>query len=274
MGIVIDTHAQLWTKEALATFPDFMLQTYREMFGDYLTPSIEETIEDMERAGVEQSVVVAIDAETTIGYKLPNEVIADAVSQYPTRLIGFAGVDPRKGKMAVSELRMAVEELGMRGVKIMPHLHDVRPNDPIMYPLYEVAQKLSVPVLFHSGTQYHRGTRLRCCRPADIDDVAVDFPDLSLIIAHFGWPWMGEALALAMRHPNVYINVAGWAPKRYPEELIKYLNGPVRKKALFGSDYPLVSRERIMRELRELPLKPGVLEDLTVNNPSRLLGVS
>jgi len=209
MGIVIDTHAQLWTKEALATFPEPMLRTYREMFGDYLTPSLEETIEDMDKAGVAQSVVVAIDAETTIGYKLPNEMIADAVSQYPDRLIGFAGVDPRKGKIAVDELKNAVEELGMRGIKVMPHLHDVKPNDPMMYPIYEVAQRLSVPVLFHSGTQYHHGTRLRCCRPIDIDDVAVDFPDLPLIIAHFGWPWIGEALALAMRHPNVYINVAG-----------------------------------------------------------------
>lgn len=273
MGVVVDTHSQLWTKEAFSSFPDFMLEMYREIFGDYLTPSLEETIEDMDKAGVAQSVVVAIDAETTIGYKLPNELVADAVKQYPDRLIGFAGIDPRKGKMAIKELRRAVEELGLRGLKILPHLHDVRPNDPIMYPIYEMAQKLSIPVLFHSGTQYHKGTRLRCCRPIYLDDVAVDFPDLPLIIAHFGWPWVGEALALAMRHENVYINVAGWAPKHYPEELIRYLNGPVRKKALLGSDYPLVSRVRIMRELKELPLKPGVLEDLTQNNPCRLLGI-
>ena len=271
--MIIDTHSQLWTKEALETFPDFMLESYKKMFGEHLTPTIEDTIKDMDEAGVDKAVIVAVDAETTFGFKTPNELVAEAVKKYPDRLIGFAGVDPRKGKLALDELEYAVKELGMKGLKFIPHLNELRTNDPLFYPIYELAQDLGIPVLFHTGNQFHAGTRLKYCHPIDLDDVAVDFPRLKIVAAHFGWPWVEEAIALALRHENVYLNVAGWAPKHYPEILIKYMNGPLKEKVLFGSDFPLLSRKRIIDELQRLPLKPEVLENLLSNNPKRFLGI-
>jgi len=273
--MIVDTHSQLWTQEALATFPDFMLESYQKMFGEHLTPTMEDTIRDMDEAGVDKAVIVAVDAETTFGFKTPNELVAQAVEKYPDRLIGFAGVDPRKGRLALEELEHAVKELGLRGLKFIPHLNELRTNDPLFYPLYELAQDLGIPVLFHTGTQYHARTRLRYCHPLDLDDVAVDFPRLKIVAAHFGWPWVGDAIALAMRHENLYLNIAGWAPKHYPDELIKYMNGPLKEKVLFGSDFPLVSRKRIVSELRaHKGLKPQVVEKVLSENPLRFLGLA
>lgn len=262
---IIDTHAQLWTAEAIMSMPETMREGYVRIFGDNL-PTLEDTVSDMDAAGVSKSVIVAIDAETVWDYRLSNELVARAVSENPDRLIGFASVDPHKGVIARKELKRAVEEDDMKGLKLLPHLIELRANDRLMYPLYEVAQELTIPVLYHMGTQFHTGTKLKYCRPLDVDEVAVDFPDLRLIIAHFGWPWYEEALAVVHRNLNVYFNIAGWAPKRIPDFVFKYMRGPVKEKALFGSDYPLVSRQRIVSELSDMDIREDVREHLYYKN--------
>ena len=262
---IIDTHAQLWTAEAIMSMPEKMREGYIRVFGENL-PTLEDTIADMDAAGVSKSVIVAVDAETRWDYRVANELVAEAVSANPDRLIGFASVDPHKGKAARKELRRAVEEDDMRGLKILPHLAECHVNDSLMFPLYEEAQDLGVPVLFHMGTQFHTGTRLKFCRPIDVDDIAVDLPEVKFIIAHFGWPWYEEALAVVHRNPNVYFNIAGWAPKRVPEFVYSYMKGPVKEKALLGSDYPLVSRRRVVDELSEVDLPEDVRESLYYKN--------
>ena len=107
--------------------------------------------------------------------------------------------------------------------------------------------------------------------PLYLDEVAVDFPRMKIVMAHFGYPWFYEAMSIVLRNPNVFFNIAGWAPRRVPEDVIRQINGPLAGKALFGSDYPLISRVRIMKELDELPLKDGIKELLTKENPKRLL---
>ncbi|MBK5093430.1 MAG: amidohydrolase [Actinobacteria bacterium] len=262
---IIDTHSQLWTEEAIMSMPEAMREGYVRIFGDNL-PTLADTISDMDAAGVSKSVVVAIDAETVWDYRVTNEVVAEAVRQNPDRLIGFASVDPHKGRAARRELRRAVEQDGMKGLKLLPHLIELPVCDKLIYPLYQEAHELGIPVLFHMGTQFHTGTKLKFCRPLDVDEVAVDFPELKLIIAHFGWPWYEEAMAVTHRNLNVYFNIAGWAPKRIPEFVFKYMNGPVQDKALLGSDYPLVSRERIVAELAEIDLKDDTREKLYYKN--------
>ncbi len=269
--MIIDTHAQLWTAEALQTLPPAMKKSYEAVFAGLQGQTLETTIQDMDAAGVDKSVVVAIDAETTYNYRVPDELVAQAVASYPDRLIGFAGGDPHKGKAAARALERAVKELGLKGLKLMPHLAELNPNDRQYYPLYEKACELDIPVLLHMGTQYHAGTRIKYCHPLYMDDVAIDFPDLKIIIAHFGWPWTGDTIAVALRHKNVYFNIAGWAPRHIPEDVIKYMNGPLSGKALFGSDFPLVSRQRIIKELRELPLKEKTLTRLLTENPRKVL---
>lgn len=272
--MIIDTHSQLWTKEALVSLPELMYRTYRAVFGESVENLSEKaTIKDMDAAGVERSVVVAVDAETTYNYKVPNELVAVLRNKYPDRIIGFAGVDPHKGKLAVKELEHAVKDLGLSGLKLMPHLMELNPNDRLLYPLYETATALGIPILFHAGTQYHTGSKIKYCHPIFFDDVAADFPNLKIIIAHFGWPWVTETIAIVMRNKNVYFNIAGWAPKHLPSELINYMNGPLSNKALFGSDFPLLSRKRIIEELHAVPLKKEVLNKLLVENPARVLSL-
>ena len=272
IAMIIDTHSQLWTKEARESLPKEMAASYQETF-KFTVPTAEDTIKDMDEAAVDKAVIVAIDAETTYKYKVSNDLIADTVNLYPDRLIGFASVDPHKGIVAVEELKRAVTELGLKGLKLLPHLLEMYPSDRAIYPLYEVAQELQIPVLFHTGTQFHAGTKLKYCRPLDLDEVAIDFPRLTIIAAHFGFPWFWETIAIVQRNPNVFFNIAGWAPRHIPKDLIRYMNGPLKTKALLGSDYPLLSRVRIMKEIDELELKDGVKELLCSENPKRVLGI-
>jgi predicted TIM-barrel fold metal-dependent hydrolase len=262
---IIDTHAQLWTAEAIMSMPEAMREGYVRVFGNDL-PTLTGTVEDMDAAGVAISVLVAVDAETTFGYRVSNELVAEAVRSNPDRFIGFASVDPHKGEAARRELRRAVVQDGLKGLKILPHLAELPVNHKTMYGVYQEALELGIPVLFHMGTQFHTGTKLKYCRPLDVDEVAVDFPDLKLIIAHFGWPWYEETMAVVHRNLNVYFNIAGWAPKRIPDFVFSYMKGPVKEKALFGSDYPLVSRKRIVDELSGIDLADDVRERLYYKN--------
>ncbi|MEJ2068650.1 MAG: amidohydrolase family protein, partial [Deltaproteobacteria bacterium] len=147
-------------------------------------------------------------------------------------------------------------------------------NDKKAYPLYEAAQELNVPVLFHTGTQFHAGTKIKYCRPLFVDEVAVDFPRLKLVIAHFGYPWWEEAMAVVRRNPFVYFNIAGWGPKHIPKGVIQAANSYLKGKVLFGSDYPLISRGRILKEVRELDIKDETFTAMTDTNPKALLGLS
>jgi len=273
--VIIDTHAQLFTSRFLekiqsGDLPGLDAMGYEHFFAGGKTPK--DTIQDMDEAGVDVSVVVAVDAETTAGYRIPNDLLAEEVAQYPGRLVGFAGVDPHKGAEAVKELERAVKELKLAGVKFICHLNELDINDPKYYPIYEAAQALNVPVLHHTGTHYHFGKRIRYGRPMFIDDVAVDFPGLRIVAAHFGWPWTDEAVAVCQRNPNVFLNVAGWAPKYYPEVLVRYLNGPLRFKVLFGSDHPLLPRKRLVDELASTALTDQARQNLLEINPANFLG--
>jgi hypothetical protein len=244
------------------------------MFKGIKTFELEDILADMDAAGVDKSVIVAVDAETVLRYKVPNELVAKAVKAYPERLIGFAGVDPHKGTIAIDEVVKSVEELGLSGLKFIPHLLEMSPNDPRMYPVLEKAQELRLPVLFHTGTHFHTGARLKYCRPETLDDVAIDFPELKVIAAHFGFPWFYEALAVVQKNPNVYFNIAGWSPKYIPEYVTSMMNGPLTGRALLGSDFPLLSRSRIMRELKEAPISEETFRRLTSTNPVTVLGLA
>lgn len=269
---IYDTHAQLWTEEAIMSMPESMREGYLRIFGENL-PKIGDTLQDMDAAGVAKSVIVAIDAETRWGYGVSNELVAQTVAEHPDRFIGFASVDPHKGVLAVRELKRAVEDLGLRGLKLLPHLLELRPNDREMYPVYEAARDLGIPVLFHAGTQFHTGTKLKYCNPIDIDEVAVDFPDLKIIIAHSGWPWYEETMTICQRNQNVWFNIAGWAPRHIPEFVVRYMDRVLSHKALFGSDYPLVSRKRIVEELKALELREETMRHLLHENAVQVLGL-
>jgi hypothetical protein len=268
--MIIDTHAQLWTKEIVSRMPEEMVKSYARVFGKDFDVSIEKMIEDMDTANVDKAVVVGVDAETTFDYIVSNEAVSRAVKESNGRLIGFAGVDPHKGTVALKELERAIDDLKLKGLKLMPHLHMLEPNHRKMYPIYELAMNLDIPILFHTGTQFHRGTKIRYCKPVYVDDVAVDFPDLKLIIAHFGYPWYEEALSVVRRNENVFFNIAGWSPKYIPEVVIKQMNSVLSERVLFGTDYPLMNYNRVIEELKSLNLKKRTYRKMFYENPKKL----
>jgi predicted TIM-barrel fold metal-dependent hydrolase len=210
-----------------------------------------------------------------------NDYVASIVRAYPDQFIGFATVDPWKGKAAVSELERAVSELGLRGLKLHPIQQAFFPDDSRFYPLYERCQALGVPVLLHSGFAAAgagmpggAGLKLKHSRPIPhIDDIAADFPKLTVIMAHPAWPWIDEQIAVALHKPNVYIDLSGWAPRYIPEPLIREANGRLRDKVLFGSDYPYLPPDRWLKEFAELPIKEEVRGKILLENARRVLGL-
>ena len=232
------------------------------------------------------AVVFTVDAESALGHtRIANEEVIEGARRNADVLLPFASIDPAKGRAGVTEARRLVEELGVRGFKFHPSVQAFHPNDPSVYPLYEVLEELGVPALFHSGQTGigsglpgGGGIRLKYSNPLHLDDVAVDFPDLTIIIAHPSFPWQDEALAVASHKPKVYIDLSGWSPKYFPPQLVKYANSLLKHKVLFGSDFPLISPDRwladfetldIKDEVRPLILKENALTALGLRGPAR-----
>lgn len=225
------------------------------------------------------AVVFTVDAESATGHPaISNEEIAVSAAEHPDVLIPFASIDPAKGRAGAREARRLVQSFGVRGFKFHPNLQGFFPNDRVAYPLYEAIQTLGVPAIFHTGqtgigarVRGGGGVRLKYSNPMYLDDVAVDFPDLRIVMAHPSFPWQDEALAVATHKPNVFIDLSGWSPKYFPPQLIQYANTLLKDKVLFGSDYPLLTPDRWLADFEMLDIKPDVKPRILKLNAMRLL---
>jgi predicted TIM-barrel fold metal-dependent hydrolase len=276
----IDVHVHPPTPEVLVQSFGKYGEQHRNYFRmDKLTISIDEMLAEFDQANVEKIVLLGWDAETTTHLpKTPNAYIQKLVNAHSERFIGFAGVDPHKGTEAVNELSLAINDLGLKGLKLHPVVQKFFPNDPKYYPLYDKAQELNVPILFHTGMAAWgaglpggAGFKLKYADPMFLDDIAADFPDLTIIGAHPSWPWQDEMLAVAMHKPNVYMDLSGWSPKYFPPVLIQYLKGPLRDKFLFGTDYPFIKPGRWMEDFLRLDLSAEIREKVLAGNAKRAL---
>jgi predicted TIM-barrel fold metal-dependent hydrolase len=228
------------------------------------------------------AVVFTVDAEAALSYPaISNEEIATAAAEHSDVLIPFASIDPAKGAAGAREARRLVEEFGVRGFKFHPNLQGFFPNDRSAYPLYETIQALGLPALFHTGqtgigawVRGGGGVRLKYSDPMCLDDVAVDFPDLTIVLAHPSFPWQDEALAVATHKPKVFIDLSGWSPKYFPPHLVRYANTLLKDKVLFGSDYPLLTPDRWLADFDTLDIKPDVKPRILKLNAIRLLGLA
>ena len=227
-------------------------------------------------------VIFSVDTETTTSEPPDtNDYVAGIVAEFPGRFVGFATVDPWKGDAAVRELGRSVEELGLRGLKLHPILQAFFPNDSRFYPLYERCSELRVPVLFHTGFAAAGagqpgggGFRLKYSAPIPgIDDVAADFPNLTIVMAHPAWPWIDQQIAVALHKPNVFLDLSGWSPRFIPNELIRETNSRLRDKVLFGSDFPYLPPDRWLREWEELDIREDVRPKVLLENARRVLGL-
>lgn len=226
------------------------------------------------------AVLLTIDTETVTGRPpVPLEYIADAVKKHPDRFMGFGAVDPHKGRIAVDMLDRVVD-LGLKGLKFHAGSQRFFTNDPKFYPLWERAQELGLICLFHSGTTGAGagtpgggGIKLEYMRPIPyVDDVAADFPDLKIILAHPPFPWDRDGLAMIRHKPNVFMDLSGWSPLYFDPLVVQYAKTISRDKILFGSDWPVLTPERWLRDWATHEVEPDVERLIFLENAARLLG--
>jgi predicted TIM-barrel fold metal-dependent hydrolase len=227
------------------------------------------------------AVVFTVDATTATGHAaISSEEIAQEAQAFADVLIPFGSVDPHDGKGALDKARHLVQDCGVRGFKFHPSLQAFRPNASEYYSLYEVLEDLAVPVIFHTGQTGiganlpgGRGIKLALSDPLLLDEVAADFPGLSMVLAHAGMPWYENALAMATHKSNVFIDLSGWSPKYLPAPLVRAVGSYMSHKVLFGSDFPVLTPERWLRDFEGLEIPDEARTRILKDNARGVLGL-
>src|ERR1044071_3312967 len=276
--VAIDVHTHAW-KSALAV-EDAPTESQAAM-GRYFRYQPEHaTVPEM--AEMYRKLKMAFVVFTVDSLKRPrkisNEEIAELAHKNADVAIPFASIDPHRGADGVRLARTLIKDHGVRGFKFHPSEQDFFPNDRLAYPLYEVIAEAKMPALFHTGHTGAgagmgggNGIRLKSPNPWPLDDVAPDFPNMPIVLAHPSFPWQEEALSVATHKPQVYIDLSGWSPKYFPPILVQYANTLLKDKILFGSDYPVMSPERWMADFEKLAIKPEVRPLILKANAAKLL---
>jgi predicted TIM-barrel fold metal-dependent hydrolase len=269
--VVIDFHVhvakhdmwQPWVHEYMRK----VNPTIYENFDDFTTPK--NVLRMLDNEGVDYAVLLAEIAPLTTGI-VENKFIADFCHR-TERLIPFASINPVTDTNPPETLARLVKDHGMKGLKLLPPYQHFYPNDTAIYGLYEKAQELEIPVVFHTGTSVFEKARLKYANPLYLDDVAVDFPELTIVQAHGGRGlWYDIAMFLAKRHKNVYIDISGLPPKN----LLKYFPDleKISNKVIFGSDWPgIKSIKENVDTIKKLPLKEDTKRKILGENARKIL---
>jgi predicted TIM-barrel fold metal-dependent hydrolase len=208
------------------------------------------------------------------GPLIENDAVAALVRQYPGRLLGIASVDLFRPLDAVRELRRCVRQLGFRGVRIIPWLWGLPPDDRRYYPIYSECVELDVPFCLQVG---HTGPLCSSepGRPIPyLEHVALEFPELRIVAGHIGYPWTAEIISLATKFPNVYIDTSAYKTSRYPADFAEYLRGRGRRKVMFGSNYPMLTPEQCLAALDRLGLDDEARALFLHGNAERVFGIT
>ncbi len=223
----------------------------------------------LDQAGIDYVVILAQSSILTPGL-VSNEYVARFCAA-SDRLIPFASINPYMTGRPGRELRRLVREEGFRGLKLYPTYQYFFPNDRLLYPIYEEAQDLQIPVMFHTGSSVFPGSRLKYGDPIHLDDVAVDFPDLPIVLAHGGRPfWTEQAAFLARLHRHVYLEISGIPPARlmswFPEL------DRIAHKTIYGTDWPGVPTiAENVHAIRDLPISDRAKESILWSTAAKLL---
>jgi hypothetical protein len=278
----IDFHVHLSDEFTIAANRERTQQMAR-YFGKERKPvSFDELADVYRRKNMMAVLMNSTDVTVTGRAPVPNDHIAAAVKSNPDIFIGFGVVDPLQGKVAIDEAKRCVEELGLRGIgELNPGRQHFYCNSKKFYPLWSVISDLKVPVLFHTGmagagagTPGGGGVKLKYTRPIPyLDDLAADFPELTIIGAHPSWPYEPENLAIARHKSNFFIDLSGWAPKYFSEQLVRYVDSIIVDKALFGSDWPVMALDRWLEEFDGLDLKPASRSKIMLENARKILNI-
>lgn len=277
-GIDFHTHPVL-VREMVERHPE-LVAAARETYycGNNFQP-LEVMLAEMDIAGIDQAVVLPIDATTSRNATVyTNDQIVE-VCAMSDRLIGFASVDPHQSSSA-EQLTHAVEKLGLRGLKLDPAMQEFYADDKLAYPVYERAQKLGIPILFHAGLSWAPGSRLKYGHPLRFEDVAADFPKLRIVLAHLAWPWVVDAVALALKYPNVSLDTSALFFDN-PKDFLRYamtqqvpltvFERSLRNQLVFGSNNPRIEIKTMAKAIRSLGFSEECLELIFRRNAEKLL---
>lgn len=228
------------------------------------------TLAAMDRGGIDRSLISAWVAPRNV--MISNDEVAAFVAEAPERLIGVGSVDISKPMQAVREIRRCVNELGFKAIRVLPWLWEVPPTDRRFYPVYTACADLGIPFCTQIG---HTGPLMpsEVGRPIYLDQVALDFPELVIVGGHIGYPWTDEAIAVATKHENVYIDTSAYTVKRYPEALVRFMAGHGREKVLFGTNYPMITPQQALEGLETLGLDDAARGLFLAGNAQRVFGV-
>lgn len=225
------------------------------------------TVAAMDRGGVDKALTCAWVAPRKV--MISNDEVADFVAQAPDRLVGVGSVDIGRPMPAVREVRRCVQSLGFKAIRVLPWLYEVPPTDRRFYPVYAACAELGVPFCTQIG---HTGPLMpsEVGRPIYLDQVALDFPELTIVAGHIGYPWTEEAIAVATKHENVFIDTSAYTVKRYPPELLAFMKSHGRHQVLFGTNYPMIMPDKALEGLDALQLDETVKQLFLAGNAQRV----
>ena len=238
--------------------------------------SIAKYLKRMDRAGIERSLLIAVrcgDLRVAGSFEIPYAMVAKICAKYPDRFSALAGVDPTRGMQGLYDLQQAVKKMGFVGAHFYPHWFSMRPDAAQMYPYYAKCCELGVPLMMQVGHNlvYSKERRLpSVARPILLDQVAIDFPELTLIGIHIGVPWTDEMISMCWKHDNIFTAGDAYAPKHWPGPFVHYAKTYGRHKVLFGTDWPVIDPERAVREVADLDFKPAAHRLMMRDNALRI----
>lgn len=244
-----DCHTHLWKEEHLSE--EFRREGER-MRGGPMEVSVAPEAHWKAMEAVDKAIVFGLRAHH-VGMVVPNDLIAQYVAQHPEKLIGFTSIDPNEPNY-LDELRRTIEDLQMRGLKLGPVYQNYHPMDDRMRPVYEYCQRKQLPILIHQATTYPRRAPLKFASPLLLEDVALAYPDLVMVIAHMGHPWIAETIVFIRKHPNLFVDISAlyYRPWQFYNGMMLAVEYGVTDKLLFGSDYPVTTPGDSIQGLKEI----------------------
>ena len=230
----------------------------------------------MDELGMSKALICAIITWSYRGqHPIEETSVAEVVEvsdQYPDRLFGLYGVNPMKAMAGVAELERAVKEHRFKGVHIHPHGFDMAPDHAYYFPYYAKCQELGVPVVISMGHTLDI-MPIENGRPIRLDRAAIYFPDVAFVMTHTAWPWVEEAIAMAWKHPNVFLGTSAYAPKYWKPEMVKFINSHGQDKVMWGTDFPLIDHDESLTQIDALGLRDTSKAKLLHDNAARVFGL-
>jgi len=271
----IDVHVHPLLVKELTDKRQELLQDVRDLFDLRTAPQPASTLlDEMQQCKIEKAVLLPIDCEKSHGAKMPsNDEVANLAAQYAGKFIGFASVDPESSH-ARAELNRAREQLKLRGLKLNPSLQEFDPASTAALGVYEEAERLGMPIIFHTGITFSNRFSIKYSQPLIFDDIARKHPKLKICLAHMGWPWLWDAVTVAIRNPNVYLDTAGTYAGTPVENLRqitsvvppRVIENTLGDRLMFGSDYPRIEMNKMFAAVSNIPVREDVLESILGEN--------